>query len=279
MKETQKNNKSLQKGKQKKSNKKQQIKQKNHLTIVELSCAILILLTLLSMSIIGFSNLISKNKFPKSTKEEIAVKATKKYLKGNKDQYPKIVGEWTNISLNTLNKVSLLSKDIELFTKKSCLDKSYVRIYKYNDNKYSYIPYIYCNGEEPSNIEIIPSPTIEAYFLDSENNIISNKLLDTKKDKLKIYLNGGINNDSSIISINSYSYTISIKTLTNKEWQKIYTTGNLITDENTVIDFTEDLNEFITTENVLELKVDIKVTNIVGKEKQTILESKVKETN
>ena len=98
-----------------------------------------------------------------------------------------------------------MSENVYYFNNESCVGKSYVRVYKLNNNEYSYLPYINCNNKKA--VEEIPNPSVNMLFIDSNDNS-SNNLIFNNINESRIYIDmdGGV--DSFGRKIEIYNYEI-----------------------------------------------------------------------
>ncbi len=241
---------------------------KNHrkISLIELFCTVIVLGTLLAMGIVGLSDLTSKmNNKKELSNEEIAVKACKKFINDNFEERPKNIGEVKYIKLNDLKSKKYLKEDIKK-DNSLCMKNSYIRVYKYSNNNYSYIPYIYCGSESKQNIELIPEPTVEIKFMD-KNNEIDYKKRDIFNNNLLINLNGGMNTTSEYIGIDHYNFKISTKEANKNDYIEKYSSENIKANYEEKINLTKKLSDYIEITNIEYIKFEITIKNIVGLEK------------
>ena len=89
-----------------------------------------------------------------------------------------------------------LKKAINNSKNESCMENSYVRIYKLNNNEYSYLPYLYCGSEEVKE-EVLLTPVAKILFIDgkdeNDNSLIFNNI---NESRIYVELDGGVDNFS-----------------------------------------------------------------------------------
>ena len=164
---------------------------KKGFTMVELLGAIVILGILTTLSVTAIQGLMKKahENYYKS-QESSMVAAARNYAEKNKQYLPKVNGQTTYISLESLSDKKYLDKVMD-DNKKTCdLKNSYVQIFYY-DNDYYYTPYLKCD------------------------NYSSEELIDDEQFNISIDLQGGVTDAKAKISIKeetngiaSYNYRI-----------------------------------------------------------------------
>jgi len=100
-------------------------------TMVELLAVIVILGILMAISIPAVSRWVnrSKNENLESQKQTL-IMASKSYAQANKGILPKEIGSSVAIKVTDLRNANFLNEDIRNADKKSCMENSFVRIYK-----------------------------------------------------------------------------------------------------------------------------------------------------
>ena len=103
----------------------------NAFSLVELLAVVVILGILASIGVGVVSNLIDKAEQDKidSQKNTVTMSA-QTYMQNNKNLVPKIIGESSIIKVSDLRKTNYLTEDIKNEKGESCMEKSYVRVYK-----------------------------------------------------------------------------------------------------------------------------------------------------
>ena len=228
-------------------------------SLIELLCIIVILGILITMGIIITTQVINSNKENSlSFREKTLITIGKKYVKENKDKLPKYIGESININLFELN----LNKNI---VDKKCINKSYIRIYKYDDNKYSYLPVVSCNNKED-----IPSPTVNILFIDGNKKLNNNLIFNNMNEaRLYIEISGGLTEGGNKIEIDDYEISISMKTIDNPNLVEYYN-SSLIDDSKSELIIDKKLTDYIDFSNATYISVRVKAINIVGGVKEVV---------
>ena len=111
----------------------------NAFSLVELLAVVVILGILASIGVGVVSNLIDKAEQDKidSQKNTVTMSA-QTYMQNNKNLVPKIIGESSIIIVSDLRKTNYLTEDIKNEKGESCMEKSYVRVYKLSNTEYTY---------------------------------------------------------------------------------------------------------------------------------------------
>ena len=233
------------------------------LTLIELLCIIVILVVLSIMAIFCIYKLMSKSNLNLMTQQEKKlISISKKYVKNNNEYLPNDVGEAKVITLNQLKNDKYLKDDILDSYGNSCMNESYVRIYKFSKNEYSYLPYLYCGTDKKDIVEIIPKPTIEIYYTDFNDNILeNNNIKNIKETKFNINLSGGLTTNYNKLDLVNYSYSIFI--YYNNEYLEIYNSQVIDANESEDLFVSKKFNEYL-NENFSKLKIKVTATNNIG---------------
>ena len=182
-------------------------------SLVELLAVVVILGLLSTIAIIGV-NAIIKNaeKQHYETQKNTLKMATQSYAQANRNVLPKSVGSSTNVNLKTLINQKYVEKLKTRQGKECDTEKSYVTVFKYSKDGYSYTPHLVCPGYEKELEENTNTgPTIEFLYNEVDKNTgknttpesFSNSLNKTTYNNPTITLN--IKSDNSVIS---YQYII-----------------------------------------------------------------------
>ena len=150
---------------------------KKGFSLVELLAVVVILGLIAAIGIGVTSNLVEKSKREKmeSQKNTVTMSA-QTYMQNNKNLVPKIIGETKIIRVSDLRAMNYLTEDIKNEKGESCMEKSYVRVYKLSNTEYTYTPFLYCGSEEVPEDEVVPLPVVSANFSDSSGKIEDDKL-------------------------------------------------------------------------------------------------------
>ena len=133
-------------------------------SLVEILAVIVIVGTLSFFAISSITRYINQSRKEKVAQDKKNVSmAAQLYLQSNRNLYPKLIGDETRINLADLKKKSYLKEDIVNDAGESCMEKSFVRVYKLNEGDFSYTTYLYCGDDDvPDQIDI-PKPVIEDF--------------------------------------------------------------------------------------------------------------------
>ena len=182
-------------------------------SLVELLAVVVILGLLSTIAIIGV-NAIIKNaeKQHYETQKNTLKMAAQSYAQTNRNVLPKSVGSSTNVNLKTLVNQKYVEKLKTRQGKECDTEKSYVTIFKYSKDGYSYTPHLVCPGyEKELEEDTNTGPTIEFLYNEVDKSTgksttpesFSNSLNKTTYNNPTITLN--IKSDNSVIS---YQYII-----------------------------------------------------------------------
>ena len=125
---------------------------KKGFTMIELLGVIVILGILSVMAIVSVTRLITKSKTEqKNSQAKTLMMAAESYMQANKNNLPKTIGEVKKVSASELKSTNYLKNNLKNADGASCMEKSFVRVYKYSATSYSYVPFIYCGNETVPN--------------------------------------------------------------------------------------------------------------------------------
>lgn len=242
-------------------------KNKRHgFTLVELLCVIIIVGVLLSLSIVAVSRYIEKSKEDsKLAQEKLIIKACETYIDNNKSRAPKTVGESVNITLKELKEKRYLIDDVYNSNKESCMDNSYVRVYKLNPKEYSYLPYLYCGKDKVPEVEDLPNPSTKILFIDSnnenDNNLIFNSI---NESRIYIEITGGEDSFGRQIEINTYEITISMTTKDDPELKEYYSSGVINANKRYSYTIDQRITSYVNATDATSIYVVVRTTNVLG---------------
>ena len=239
-------------------------------SLVELLAVVVILGIIATIGIATTSMLTNRAKEAEMDSYKNTVKmSAQTYLQNNKNLVPKVVGESKVIKVSELRKNNYLTKDIKNKKGESCMENSYVKVYKLSNTEYTYTTYIYCGDEEVPEEETVPKPKLEAKFTDSSGDddaITLNNVSDAylfidisaaSDDELQAYKNN--NNE---IKIDGYSFKIYVKN--NNEIQEAYNSGSLSAGREEKILINKRLQEYIDVTGITEVYVEVNAINTLG---------------
>ena len=239
-------------------------------SLVEL-LAVVVILGLLSAIGIGVTaNLVDKAKKDKmdSQKNTITLSA-QSYLQNNKNLVPKIIGESKIIRVSELRAANYLTEDIKNNNGESCMEKSYVRVYKLSNTEYTYTTFLYCGNEEIPAEQDVPTPKVVAKFSDSTGEIKDENLNNVSDAYLYIELNAATEeeiqeykNNGTQIAVDGYSFSIFITK--NGQKNEVYNSGSLSGGREQKIIINKKLNEYINVTDITEISLEVIAINTVG---------------
>ena len=232
-------------------------------SIIELLTAMIVLGILSIATVWGVNKAISRagEEYYRETSNRL-VQSSQQYINNNRSKRPRDIGDYTYIYLDTLIKDNYISKVYDRH-KKECIGKevsnpcinkddtnctktSYIKVFKYSKDKYSYIPVLYCPnymGEEKYkkvNLVINISTNKGTSYFDDNNYF-------------KFTIDG--RNDKDNNKILSYSYSIV------KGKNILYDSGVV---ENDLSNYFESRNIKISDYLPGEVKIVVKATNNYG---------------
>jgi prepilin-type N-terminal cleavage/methylation domain-containing protein len=227
-------------------------KSNNGFTLVELLAVITIIGILMAVAIFAVSRFLDNARADqKKSQEKTLVMAAQNYLQENRGLLPKSIGETSNVSVNVLKENNYITETIKNYNKQSCMENSYVSIYKESATKYVYKAHLYCGNEEPTISIAKSTPDITIKFMDSLGNVYDKskpEMLQNVSDaKFVITFSGGKRSDGTKIALEGYSYSILTKVAGDNELKEVYSSGTLNGNGNTdiYIDRDNNLSDFI----------------------------------
>lgn len=228
-------------------------------SLVELLAAIVIMGILSGIAVVGVTYLLNKTtrEYYKAQESEI-IMAAKSYTQDNRGFLPKRVGQKNQIYLKTLQSKKYIGEVLDRNKKKCDPDRSYVQVYRYSKNNYSYVVNLVCDSytsedNSPTNL-VGPNITFNFEGIGSNDNYDLAKVTVTIEDEDKI---------------SGYRYIIS------KSGNEVKNSGDVDGKLEKKITFTIPLKEFVS--GTIEVKVvatDFYGNESTKKETKTIKNSK-----
>lgn len=132
-------------------------------TLIEILAAVTILGILSAIAMASVNKVIQKGKEQHyATAEKQMELAGQSYVQQNRSALPKAIGQKTKIPLSILISKNYI-EPIKDYNDQDCNENdSYVQIFKYSQNNYSYLPHLKCNDVYETKPELIKgSPIIE----------------------------------------------------------------------------------------------------------------------
>lgn len=242
-------------------------KSKKHgFSLIELLCIILIVGLLLTMCILAVFKMIDDSKKDsKLSQVELINKACQSYISNNKSLAPKTVGDSTNVSFKVLKEEKYLISDIYNSNNESCMEKSYVRVYKLNSKEYTYLPYMHCGKESIPEVEEVVTPTVKILFIDGKeennNNLIFNNI---NESRIYIEMDGGKDSFGRDIELYTYEMTISMKTKSNPKLTEYYNSGVISANKKYTYTIDQNIVSYVRASEATSINVVVKATNVLG---------------
>ena len=245
-------------------------KRKKGFSLVELLAVVVILGLLATISIVAISSLIDRAKQDKtdSLKKTVLMSA-QTYIQNNKNLVPKIIGESKNIKVSDLRAGNYLTEDIKNNKGESCMENSYVRVYKLSKSEYTYTAFIYCGNEEVPEEEPVPRPLITGKFTDSSGQVKNEKLNNVSDAYLFIEINAAteneinnLKNQGTDLTIDGYSFSIFV--VKNGQRQEAYNSGSLSAGREEKLLINKKLKDYIDVTGVTEVSLEVTAINTIG---------------
>ena len=229
--------------------------------MIELLAAIVILGVLSITAIVSVTHLITKSKDEKRDQmEKTAVMATQSYFQANTDELPKAIGESRTISLNELKSANYLKNNFKDANGKSCMERSYVKVYKKSNSDYTYTAYIYCEGDpEEDNTDTVNRPDVDISF-EGDSNAAGN-LQNVSTAYLVIEIKG---DSESETAIEGYSYSLSVQTKADSYLREVYNSGTLKGNGQTTVSIRKPITDYIDITDLTLVKAKVIARNVDG---------------
>ena len=239
-------------------------------SLVELLAVIVILGLIAAIGIGATSYLVDKAKKDKTdSQKNTIIMSAQTYMQNNKNLVPKIIGESKIIKISDLRSANYLTEDIKNDKGESCMEKSYVRVYKLSNSEYTYTTYLYCGSEEIPAEQDVPTPKVVAKFSDSSGEIKDEKLNNVSDGYLYIEMNAATEeeieeykNQGMDIAIDGYSFTI-FEIIGGRKHES-YNSGSLSGGREQKIVINKRLNDYIDVTGVTEVSLEVTAINTLG---------------
>ncbi len=213
---------------------------KKGFTLIEILAAIAILGILSTIAVISVNKIIQQGKNKHYTTAENNLKlAGQSYVQDNRSELPKVIGQKTKVYLNTLEDKNYINEILDYSDNKCYSDKSYVQIYKYSQDDYSYLAYLECPDYKSDLDTVKENLSVEIKFSGTEEANAEATII--MKDDYKLA---------------SYSYTI------YKGTKEVKNSGNVA-----VTNFAKEVTKKVSLSSYTpgKIKVVAVATNIYGK--------------
>ena len=239
-------------------------------SLVELLAVVVILGLIAAIGIVASNTLVDKAKKDKmdSQKNTVTLSA-QTYMQNNKNLVPKIIGESSIIKISDLRTSKYLTEDIKNDKGESCMEKSYVRVYKLSNTEYTYTTFLYCGNEEVPEEEMVPSPIITARFSDSSGEIKDKNLNNVSDAYLYIEINSATADQISMyksqgtpVVIDGYTFKIFVYKGTQRV--EAYNSGSLSGGREEKLIINKKLKDYIDVTGVTEISIEVTAINTLG---------------
>ena len=239
-------------------------------SFVELLAVVVILGLLAVIGIATTSSLVDKAKKDKvDSQKNTVTSSAQSYLQDNKNLVPKIIGETKIIRISDLKNSKYLTEDITNENGESCMEKSFVRVYKLSNTEYTYTTFLYCGDDEIPAEQDVPTPKITAKFSDSSGEISDQKLNNVSDAYLYIEMNAATEDEitsyksqGTQIFIDGYAFKI----FTYKGSKKIesYNSGSLSGGREEKIIINKKLKDYIDVTSLTKISIEVTAINSLG---------------
>lgn len=245
-------------------------KKLNHsgFSMVELLASLVILGIVSLLAIKGVTGMISRARTEKANQQEktLAI-ATESFIQANTKYKPKNIGQVKRIPISLLKQKNYLKDDIKNANGESCMNESYVRVYKVSKNEYSYLSYLYCGSETKPAEEDVPNPVISIKFSDgkvsNKNNL--SELENVSRAHAIINIKGCDTSDTNlckeIVPIDGYKIVLLGG---ESRLNELYDSGTLSANRNTDLTITFDLSKYIDISKSNSFSFNVSASNIYG---------------
>lgn len=223
-------------------------------SMVELLAAIAILAILSILALTAVSRTIEKahEEYFNNQRNNLIL-AAKAYYNTNDTKLPKVIGKKAEVTAKELKNANYLKKDLTSYDGKTKCDpdNTYVRVFKYDQNKYSYTAYLNCGTHsEKYNTNEDIAPSFEDPIWKGEKEVNLAGVI------LKIY--GG--NKTNEIKLLSYSYIIYI--YKDNKFVKLIDSGNKYYNHYE-LEKELSLSKYTISGNA-KMRVKLTATNVLG---------------
>lgn len=229
---------------------------KKGFTLIELIAVIVIIGILILVGIPSVQFLInkSKNENIEASRDTLEM-AAKSYAVENKKILPKSIGQIKEISIKDLRDSNYLKEDIKNANNESCMKYSYVRIFKYDKDKYKYITYLYCGSEKPDKDNPKYRPSISVKFTDDNDQELDFAKNNVTRARVKINFKAGLDEENKKVGLQGYSYIVLVKFETESDYLEIYNSGSLNAYGKETIDVNKSISEYINVKGATNIRV------------------------
>lgn len=238
-------------------------------TLIELLGVILLVGILLGITITAVMKFIDRARTEQlKSQEKTVTMAAQNYLQENRSLLPKSIGETTTIPVSMLKKNKYLTENIKNSKNESCMENSYISVYKSSKTKYVYKPYLFCGDKTGTSTIASSTPTIKIDFVDSIGNSIADdsSILEKVSEARFVILFSGGTRDGQKVAIDGYNYSILVKLAGESELREVYSSGTLSANHATDIIVNQDnnLRDYIDITSQTTVAIKAVVRNVDG---------------
>ena len=235
---------------------------KRGFTLVELLATIAILGVLSVIAITAVNRYVrsAHDEHNEQSRKSVTM-AAELYLQANRQLFPKQIGDETIIPISKLRDNNYLKEDVKNDEGESCMEKSFVRVYKLGKDDYSYTTYLYC-GDDIVPDKIIPeSPSVvnfEFHGVTKDNQFDTSAV---KNADFTFTIYGGQTKNSKEI----YSYQYAIMVNTGSGVREVYNSGSIKGNKQKSIDIkSKKLSSYVDIAGNSKVYVEVTVFNTEG---------------
>ena len=235
---------------------------KKGFTLVELLATIAILGVLSVIAITAVNRYVrsAHDEHNEQSRKSVTM-AAELYLQANRQLFPKQIGDETIIPISKLRDNNYLKEDVKNDEGESCMEKSFVRVYKLGKDDYSYTTYLYC-GDDIVPDKIIPeSPSVvnfEFHGVTKDNQFDTSAV---KNADFTFTIYGGQTKNSKEI----YSYQYAIMVNTGSGVREVYNSGSIKGNKQKSIDIkSKKLSSYVDIAGNSKVYVEVTVFNTEG---------------
>ena len=238
------------------------MKNRKGFTMVELLAVIVIVGALSVIAIVGVSRYISSARDEKKNqdRDNIAM-AARLYMQANRDLLPRTIGDNAVVQVSELRRTNYLKEDVTDKNGKSCMEHSFVRVYKLDEQDYSYSTYLYCGDETVPDEIVPPKPEIVNFKFNGYGN--GSNFTNVKSATFSFKINGATGDGT--VGIYSYSYSIFAKKNDDAGFTEVFYSGDLKAGYEPVVEVkSKTLSTYFDVTGYNSIRINITAVNEQG---------------
>ncbi len=236
-------------------------------TMVELLATVAILGILSGLAITAVSSILNRaHEEYYNNQEKNLVLAAQAYYNANKTKLPKVIGKKSEVTAKELRNANYLKEELTNYDGKACKTKesdkdSYVEVFKYGQQEYSYTAYLNCGKRSAKATKKEKSPGFDVSFPGGEKKEDKIVYEDVATSTIVITINGD-QSSTPTTKLISYSYIVSYYDKDKEKYIELTNTGNKETREVSLIKKV-DLSKY-TIKGSARIRVKVTATNVLG---------------